>query len=867
MSIQLPSHKVYGKSISNWELMEKIRKMIQPDAFSMLKVIKHSSEVIRFDAELESSEKLGRVLSRLDNRIIQLNDYPEQLKVKVSEAKSDFPSRHTWDSFFRDATDMDEMKPGERPDTVHIANIPISWFIHEKDSYSDGVPSESLFKKVFEKFGSLRQVDVPASDPFRMQMKEAIRGITIPAMESSVYFEGYLQFSEYVGFVRCMDALRGRKLLRKKDDISEWCTIRVDFDRTKHMTDAAVKRRAIVRERLIARQRAKEEEERMEKDKIAKREAKERQKLEKSEREKLAKMREREERRKKKRLAKLIERDKVDVNKKVAEEQKKLLHAQKRLQAIRLIEELFKRIELRPELQRSGMHERYYGSEERAKRSRVVDRFKRMQEQQLENQREMVKQALDGRIVIRSALETKKPRQVSPISSLSSEDERTKRIKKEKLPTPEREYEYKPPVAGMYPYGFPYPYACAPPPGYPFPQTSMYYPVRGFVPRGRGRGRGRGGQRPRMPYFDGPDASQQYYQSSHSRSRSRKRSRSRSRRSRTKSRTKSKTKLTTTPKLNERSDVQDKQLTTPKRRSKSWSLPKEGGTHRSWSRSPKDGEGRKVVTRKNNKGRSTGLDAPITAVSLAENPWVVHLRIAYNFGDGQLKSCVGSLINERWVLTSTACVMNLRYAWIRYGAANVNNPELVTETSSSRFNNRVGLIRINSEIEFTPTISPVELATARDELPETGTLCGYGAQEDGSAGETLNCFEFTLSERRHDVFEGTSDVQTTVYDIGAPLVSNGKQIGILVTPAQSGSPASAGETLNCFEFTLSERRHDVFEGTSDVQTTVYDIGAPLVSNGKQIGILVTPAQSGSPALFASVGAYKVWVDFETGFPF
>ncbi|XP_045538850.1 chymotrypsin-2-like [Papilio machaon] len=209
------------------------------------------------------------------------------------------------------------------------------------------------------------------------------------------------------------------------------------------------------------------------------------------------------------------------------------------------------------------------------------------------------------------------------------------------------------------------------------------------------------------------------------------------------------------------------------------------------------------------QGRSTGLDAPITAVSLAENPWVVHLRIAYNFGDGQLKSCVGSLINERWVLTSTACVMNLRYAWIRYGAANVNNPELVTETSSSRFNNRVGLIRINSEIEFTPTISPVELATARDELPETGTLCGYGAQEDGSAGETLSCFEFTLSERRHDVFEGTSDVQTTVHDIGAPLVSNGKQIGILVTPAQSGSPA----------------------------------------------------------LFASVGAYKVWIDFETGFPF
>lgn len=57
-------------------------------------------------------------------------------------------------------------------------------------------------------------------------------------------------------------------------------------------------------------------------------------------------MREREERRKKKRLAKLMVQDKVDINKKVAEERQKLFYEQKKLQAIRLIEELFKRIEV-----------------------------------------------------------------------------------------------------------------------------------------------------------------------------------------------------------------------------------------------------------------------------------------------------------------------------------------------------------------------------------------------------------------------------------------------------------------------------------------------------------------------------------------
>ncbi|XP_034833211.2 A-kinase anchor protein 17A isoform X5 [Maniola hyperantus] len=537
ISVQLPPHKVHGKAISNWELMEKLRKMIQPDSFSILKVSKHSSEVIRFDAELENRTKLERVLARLEDRIIQLNDYPDPLKVKVSECKSDFPSRHSWDSFFRDATDMDEMKPGERPDTIHIRNLPIRWFVHERDRDEDALPSESLFKKVFEKYGPIRQVDVPAADPFRMQMKAAMRGITTPPQDSSLYFEGYIQFSEYAGFVRCMDALRGRKLLKRSEDLAEWCTIYVDFDKTKHMTDASVKRRSIVRERLTSRQKAKDEEERQEKEKIAKREAKERQKetvtrmifhslsqkMEHREKEKLAKMREREEKRKKKQLAKLMERDDVDLNKKVAEEQRKLLKTQKKLQAIRLIEELFRRIELRPELQRNGSKpERYYKAGDRMARLRIVEKYKRQQEKALDEQQERLRHALDGRIVIRSALETKKPLRESSISSVSEDERELKRVKTERLSTPEREGYNKNPAMYGYPnpYGFGFPYAAVPPPhGYPFPQTSMYYPMRGayFPPpdtysrrpfRGRGRGRGRG----RLPYFEGPDATQQYYQ-------------------------------------------------------------------------------------------------------------------------------------------------------------------------------------------------------------------------------------------------------------------------------------------------------------------------------------------------------------------
>ncbi|KAI5651487.1 A-kinase anchor protein 17A [Phthorimaea operculella] len=580
--------------------------------------MKHSSDTIRFDAELDQRDRLERVLARLEGRIIQLNDYPDPLKIKVSEAKLDFPSRHSWDSFFRDATDMDEMKPGERPDTVHIANLPIRWFVHDRDRDEDAPPSEGIFKKVFEKYGNIRQVDVPAADPFRMQMKSSMRGISTPAADAALYFEGYVQFSEYVGFVRCMDALRGKKLLRKKEDIAEWCGMRVDFDKTKHMTDAAVKRRSIVREKLAARQRAKEEEEKAEKEKMSKKEARERQKYERAEREKLEKMKEREERRKKKQLAKLMERDGMDVNGLVAEERKKLLKAQKKLQAVRLIEELFKRIELRPELQRqmngSG-GDRYYQAGERSARARIVEKYKRAHEEALEAQRRHLKHALEGRIVIRSALEVKKPpreKRDSSISSLSSRDDERdhhnhKRVKTERLTTPERQAEYQK-ATGMYPMaGFlPYGYHAVPPPGYPFPlpppQTDysmQYYHPRGqfYQPRGeydasrrpyrsRGRGRGRG---VRMPHYDGPGASHRYYKyfkrlseqesrrRTRSHSRRRTRSRSRSRRSRshhTRSRSRS------------RRRSHSRSRHTPKNRSRTRSKSRAGSKDKTKDRTP-----------------------------------------------------------------------------------------------------------------------------------------------------------------------------------------------------------------------------------------------------------------------------------------
>lgn len=59
-----------------------------------------------------------------------------------------------------------------------------------------------------------------------------------------------------------MDALRGIKLLHKEGDKNLAISIAVDFDTTKHLSEASIKRRQVVRDRLIMKDNEKREEER-----------------------------------------------------------------------------------------------------------------------------------------------------------------------------------------------------------------------------------------------------------------------------------------------------------------------------------------------------------------------------------------------------------------------------------------------------------------------------------------------------------------------------------------------------------------------------------------------------------------------------
>ncbi|XP_012890869.1 PREDICTED: A-kinase anchor protein 17A [Dipodomys ordii] len=212
ISVALPALRQPGKSISNWEVMERLKAMVAAHQFSTLRIAKSTMDFIRFEGEVENRALVRTFLARLDGKTIKLSGFADALRVRAAEFKADFPSRHDWDSFFRDARDMNETLPGERPDTVHLEGLPCKWFAPAGSER----PSEDVLVAVFERFGAIRHVDIPMLDPYREEMTG--RAFHTFSFGGHLNFEAYVQYREYAGFLRAMAALRGMKLMFKGDD-------------------------------------------------------------------------------------------------------------------------------------------------------------------------------------------------------------------------------------------------------------------------------------------------------------------------------------------------------------------------------------------------------------------------------------------------------------------------------------------------------------------------------------------------------------------------------------------------------------------------------------------------------------------------
>uniref|UniRef100_A0A3B5MHG3 A kinase (PRKA) anchor protein 17A n=1 Tax=Xiphophorus couchianus TaxID=32473 RepID=A0A3B5MHG3_9TELE len=349
ISVALPQLKLPGKSISNWEVMERVKAMVAPEQFSALRISKSTLDYIRFEGEVENKTVVKSLLTRLDGKTIKLSGFTDVLKVRAVENKVDFPTRHDWDSFFRDAKDMNETLPGERPDTIHLEGLPCRWFSQRNSQFPDR-PSEAVLTAVFQAFGKVRHVDIPMLDPYREEMLD--KNFSTFSFGGHLNFEAYVQYQEYCGFTKAMDSLRGMKLMLKGDDEKAVaCNIKVIFDTSKHLSDASIKRRNQERLKLQELERQREEQKRREKEEEERRKEEEREmeeeekerKKEERIRKREQKLREKEERRNLKKVKRQQEQEQKKLQVKIAMEERRLLLAQRNLESIRLIAELLAR--------------------------------------------------------------------------------------------------------------------------------------------------------------------------------------------------------------------------------------------------------------------------------------------------------------------------------------------------------------------------------------------------------------------------------------------------------------------------------------------------------------------------------------------
>ncbi|XP_075544904.1 uncharacterized protein LOC142579014 isoform X2 [Dermacentor variabilis] len=258
VSIQLPQMKTPGRSISSWEVMEKLRQAIKPDEFTTLKISKTTLEFIRFEGEVENRSALKAVVARLDNSTFKLSGFPDNLRVRAAEAKVPFPTRHDWDSYFRDAKGMDEMKPGERPDTIYVQGLPCKWFADKRRDADR--PNEQLVCQAFGGPGLVRRLDIPLLDPYQKDAEASVGRISTFSFSQELTFDVYVQYMEYMGFVKAMDSLRGMKLMLKTPEGRAFtANIKVDFDRSRHLSEESIQRRQQERLKIEALEREREE--------------------------------------------------------------------------------------------------------------------------------------------------------------------------------------------------------------------------------------------------------------------------------------------------------------------------------------------------------------------------------------------------------------------------------------------------------------------------------------------------------------------------------------------------------------------------------------------------------------------------------
>lgn len=110
-------------------MLDALRQHVAPEyELTQLRVLKATLEFVRCEAEIDAKARLKGLLTKLDGAALRLSAaYSEVLKVRAAEAKIVYPVRHDWETHFAVADLPPEQ--WEKPDTVHLSDLPIKWFV------------------------------------------------------------------------------------------------------------------------------------------------------------------------------------------------------------------------------------------------------------------------------------------------------------------------------------------------------------------------------------------------------------------------------------------------------------------------------------------------------------------------------------------------------------------------------------------------------------------------------------------------------------------------------------------------------------------------------------------------------------------
>lgn len=304
--VVLPTSRTVGPSISNWDMMEKLRQGAQPEQFVHLRVEHSSRERISFVGELLSLRALRKVVLLLNGKTMRMPGFQEPFKVKAYSLDVNFPKKKDWEAFYRSKglTNFADGSPGERPDTVRVSRIPVEWFVDQSDLDAGEWPSKALIAQAFSQFGVLSNVGVylhKVAAPQLQQVEGAFSSFGPALGHSARLFDAFLQFDDYSGFCSAMLGLKGMHMMGSVGaggggaEAKDVACIEVDYDRFGFMTLVNTRKRDA--EEAMLREGRRKERERREEAERAERERKEEEERAEKERREVARRQRREARR------------------------------------------------------------------------------------------------------------------------------------------------------------------------------------------------------------------------------------------------------------------------------------------------------------------------------------------------------------------------------------------------------------------------------------------------------------------------------------------------------------------------------------------------------------------------------------------